>query len=228
MKSEIINEKPRIELYLGDCLEVMKQIPDKSIDLVLTDPPYGIKRDKGFEGFGGFGGFGKPIARRRYEEDTWDAKRPDKIYFDELLRISKLIMIFGGNFFADILPQGTHWIVWDKLNTMPTFGDCELIWTNSPRNSVKKITREYNGLIGKEETRYHPTQKPKNLLFTIIEQYSKEIDTILDPFMGSGTTGVACKELGRNFIGIEIEPKYYEIAKRRINNAQTDMFLNSS
>ena len=154
---------PDIELLHGDCLELMKKIPDKSIDLVLTDPPYGIQRDKGFEGQRGFGGKGIPIKVRSYN-DEWDNERPDKIYFDEMLRIGKLVMIFGGNFFADILPQSTHWIFWDKLNTMPTFGDGELIWTNSSRKSAKKFVREYNGLIGKEESRQHPTQKPVNLV----------------------------------------------------------------
>jgi len=213
-----------IDLRLGDCLEIMKTIPDKSIDLVLTDPPYGVKRDKGFEGFEGFGGFGEPIARKRYEEDNWDNKRPDKIYFDEILRIGKLAMIFGGNFFADILPQGTHWLFWDRLNTMPTFGDGELIWTNSERKSVKKITRQYNGLLGKEITRNHPTQKPLGIMYPLIEEYSQKAQTILDPFMGSGTTGVACKELGRNFIGIEIHKPYFEIAKKRIDNTRESLF----
>lgn len=214
-----------IKLILGDCLEEMKKIPDKSIDLVLTDPPYGVNRDKGFEGFEGFGGFGEPIPRKRYENDNWDDKRPDKIYFDEILRIGKLCMIFGGNYFADILPQGTHWLFWDRLNTMPTFGDGELIWTNSKRKSVKKIVYEYNGLLGKEIIRKHPTQKPIQVIEKILYDYSEKIHTILDPFMGSGTTGVACKELGRRFIGIEIEPKYFEIAKRRIAQTQELMFI---
>jgi DNA modification methylase len=155
------------KILCGDCLHLMKGIPDKAVDLVLTDPPYGIKMDKGFEGFGGFGGFGKPIARRQYE-DVWDNGRPDKIYFDEIFRISKKALIFGGNFFADMLPQGRHWIVWDKLNTMPSFGDCELIWTNIDRKSVKKITQEYNGLLGKEDLRVHPTQKPLELIRKIL------------------------------------------------------------
>ena len=218
---EITYDKDGICLINGDCVVEMRKIPDKSIDLVLTDPPYGIGRDKGFEGFGGFG---KPIARKRFENDNWDEKRPDKVYFDEILRIGKLVMIFGGNFFADILPQSTHWIFWDKLNTMPTFGDGELIWTNSPRKSVKKITREYNGLIGKEETRKHPTQKPVNLIRMLIEQYCPE-GIVLDPFMGSGTTGVAAKKLGRRFIGIEIDKGYFNIAQRRINQVNKDMFV---
>jgi DNA modification methylase len=208
----------------------MKEIPDKSIDLVLTDPPYGIKRDKGFEGFEGFegfGGFGTPIARRRYENDEWDSQRPQKEIFDLILQKSKTALIFGGNFFADILPQGKHWIVWDKLNTMPTFGDCELIWTNINRQSVKKIKLQYNGLLGKEPERYHPTQKALRVIEWLINNYSKPGDLILDPFLGSGTTAVACKRTGRNFIGIEKEPKYVEIALKRlekVNNAKLTDF----
>ena len=214
----------RVELHLGDCLEVMKSIPDKSVDAVITDPPYGIKRDKGFEGFEGFGGFGTPIARKQYHGD-WDDKRPDKVYFDEMLRASKIAFVFGGNFFSDFLPVGNHWIVWDKLNTMPSFGDCELAWSNVSRNSVKKITRQYNGLLGKEEERQHATQKPVDLMARIINTYTREGDTILDPFMGSGTTGVACVQTGRNFIGIEIDPTYYAIAEKRIRDAQMQLRL---
>jgi len=197
----------------------MRGFPDKSVDAVITDPPYGIGRDKGFEGFGGFGGFGKPIARKQYHGD-WDSKRPDRPYFNEILRVSKNALIFGGNYFTDYLPVGRHWIVWDKLNTMPTFGDCELVWTNINRKSVKKITRQYNGLIGKEKERFHATQKPVDLCAKLISLYTHEGDTVLDPFMGSGTTGVACVQTGRNFIGIEIDPTYFAIAEKRIAEAQ--------
>jgi DNA modification methylase len=133
-----------------------------------------------------------------------------------ILAIAKLLIIWGGNYFADVLPQGTHWIVWDKLQTMPTFGDCELAWTSSPRKSVVKVTIEWNGLIGKEQHRHHPTQKPVKLMNWCISKYSKSGDIILDGFLGSGTTAVAAKNLGRKFIGIEIEPKYAEIAKQRL------------
>jgi len=211
MIEEMLNK-----VICGDCLEVMKDIPDKSIDLVLTDPPYGIKMDKGFDGFDGFGGKGQPIRRKRYKEDDWDSERPTKEVFSEILRIGKVVIIFGGNYFADILPRATHWLVWDKLNTMPTFSDCELIWTNSTRKSVMKYTFLWNGLIGKEESRFHPTQKPLELIKRIINNYSQEGDTVLDCFLGSGTTGVACKHLKRNFIGIEISEKYCEIARQRL------------
>src|SRR3990167_4710702 len=159
---------PDLVVLHGDCLEIMPLLP--KVDLVVTDPPYGIGMDKGF---GGFGGFGEPIYRRRYEDDKWDFERPSKYIFDLILKISRVALIFGGNFFADILPVSTHWIVWDKLNTMPSFGDCELIWTSSDRKSVKKETVEYNGLLGKEETRFHPTQKPLRLFRLLLEDYSK-------------------------------------------------------
>jgi DNA modification methylase len=210
-----------VELHLGDCLQVMRGMPAGSVDAVITDPPYGIGRDKGFEGFGGFG---KPIARIQYSGD-WDGNRPQKIYFDEILRVSKAALIFGGNYFSDLLPVGNHWVVWDKKQTMPTFGDCELVWTNIKRNSVKWITREWNGLLGKEEARQHATQKPLKIMRWLIEKYTQTGDTVFDPFMGSGTTGVAAVELGRNFIGIEIDPTYYAIAEKRIAAAQAQPTL---
>jgi DNA modification methylase len=199
-------------LYHADCMDVLPTL-DK-VNAVVTDPPYGIKRDKGFEGFGGFG---TPIARVRHEDDDWDQERPPKRVFDAILDVTDDAFIFGGNFFADLLPQGTHWVVWDKKNTMPTFGDAELAWTNLSRKSVKIIEWEYNGLIGKERYRQHPTQKPVGLMDRVVSEYGGNI--ILDPFMGSGTTGVACANLGRKFIGIEKEEKYFDIACERIDAA---------
>lgn len=203
--------KAGIVIYHGDCREILPQLP--KVDLVLTDPPYGIKMSKGFDGFGGFG---KPIARRQYS-DTWDKDRPSKDVFDLILGGGRSVILFGGNFFADILPRSTHWIFWDKLQTMPTFGDGELAWTNIDRKSVKKVTVEWNGLIGKEqEARKHPTQKPVSLMTWCIQSYSENGNEILDPFMGSGTTLRAAKDLGRKAIGIEIEEKYCEIAVKRL------------
>jgi DNA modification methylase len=185
-------------------------------DLGLTDPPYGVERDQGFEGFEGFGGFGTPIARRQYADD-WDSERPAKATFDLFLQNVKQSIIFGGNFFADILPQSTHWVVWDKLNTMPTFGDCELAWTSLPRKSVKKFTFEYNGLIGKEKERFHPTQKPAGLFVLLLQEYSEAAHTILDPFCGSGTTLVACEQTGRRGFGMEISPEYCSVILERLS-----------
>jgi len=210
-----------ITIYNADCLEIMKQFKDKSFDLVLTDPPYGIKRDSGF---GGFGGFGEEKIQRRIYDDNWDNERPNKDYFDNILRVSKKAIIFGGNYFADLLPQGKHWLVWDKLNTMPSFGDCELIWTNFDRNSVKKYVVQWNGLLGKEKNRYHPTQKPLALILRLVREYTNINDIILDPFIGSGTILVAAKELNRRAAGIELEKKYCDIAIKRIKNIPIKLF----
>ena len=206
------------KIHHADCLSFMKQLPDKCIDLVLTDPPYGIKRDKGF------GGFGAPIARKQYKGE-WDLERPSQEYFDEMLRVSKSAIIFGGNFFADLLPVGNHWLVWDKLNTMPTFGDCELAWTNIKRNSVKKIVHEYNGLLGKEEERFHATQKPLQLFKKCIQHSKLETGIVLDCFSGSGTTALACHDLGLDFICIEKDADYHAASVERLEQHKRQLRL---
>jgi DNA modification methylase len=213
-----------IQIYHADCREVLPGLEqvDKAKIICITDPPYGVKRDKGFEGFGGFG---TPIKRRRYEDDNWDSDRPSSDTFRLILSCCDLAIIWGGNFFADMLPQGTHWISWDKLQTMPTFGDCELAWTNSPRKSVSKIVVEWNGLIGKKDQRFHPTQKPLQLMSWCVSQYSKDADIILDPFCGAGTSLVAAKDLGRRAIGIELEERYCEIAAKRLSQEVLDFGL---
>ena len=183
--------------------------------LCLTDPPYGVSMDKGFVGFGGFG---KPIARRTYS-DQWDKDRPAASAFELMQSNSELCIVWGGNFFADILPRSSHWLVWDKKQTMPTFGDCELAWTNSDRKSVKKYEVEYNGLIGKEKERFHPTQKPVVLMNAVAGDYSETGATVLDPFLGSGTTMVACENLGRKCRGIEISPGYVAVILERMVTA---------
>ncbi|NIN36655.1 MAG: hypothetical protein GTO60_16790 [Gammaproteobacteria bacterium] len=197
-----------------DADDVARLMGGERADAVVTDPPYGVKRDKGFEGFGGFG---SPIARRQYSDD-WDSERPSKQVFDLILQTGMRSIIFGGNFFTDLLPVGTHWIVWDKLNTMPSYGDCELIWTNINRKSVKKITFQYNGLIGKEKERYHPTQKPVGLLKAIIEEYTDSGHIIFDPFLGSGTAMVACEMSSRLCFGIEIDPGYCAVILQRMSD----------
>ncbi len=211
-------------LIQGDCLEVMPLL-DK-VDAVLTDPPYGIGLAGGFSGAGGFQGSGQAIKRREYEGD-WDRETPDKAIFDAMLSGSDAAIIWGGNYFTDKLPQGSFWLVWDKQNTMPTFSDCELAWTNIDKKSVKRITYLQNGCMTKERERFHPTQKPVAVMQWCIERLPKNCSTILDPFMGSGTTGVACAKLGRKFIGIELEPKYFDIACERIQKAydQPDLFI---
>ena len=213
------------KIFNEDCLEFAKQLPDNCIDCIVTDPPYGIKAHSGFAGFEGFRGKGEKIERRSYI-GNWDNKTPDKECFDEILRISKNAIIFGGNYFTDKLPVSNHWLVWDKLQTMPTFSDCELIYTNIKRNSVKKYTVEWNGLLGKESKRFHPTQKPEVLIKKILLDYTKQNDIIFDGFMGSGTTAIACLETKRRYIGCELDKGYFDIAQKRIDdyNKQLKLF----
>ena len=192
--------------------DVERLMDGKKADMVFTDPPYGIKRDNGF---GGFGGFGKPIARKKYDGD-WDSSIPPKECFDLMMRLAPKVLIFGGNFFAHLLPQGKHWIVWDKKNTMPTFGDAELVWTNIDRDSVKIKQFEYNGLIGKEkEARQHATQKPLALIAEITKEYSEDENIVVDLFLGSGSTLIACEQTNRTCYGMELDPKYVDVIRKR-------------
>ena len=142
----------------------------------------------------------------------------------ELLRVGKETILFGGNYYADLLPPSSSWIVWDKMNT-GDFADCELAWT-SHRRAVRKFTYMWNGFLRQmPEKRYHPTQKPLALMMWILKNYTNPNDTILDPFAGSGTTGVACVLTGRKFIGIETDKGYYKIAEKRISEAKLEFGL---
>jgi DNA modification methylase len=206
-------DRDGITIYHGDCLEVMRQFPDKSFDLCLTDPPYGIRRDKGMGGGGG--GLIKRNKRTvRIYDGSWDGHRPACL----LPCLDKAIdaVVCGGNYFTDILPQSNAWLVWDKCNSMPSYSDCELIWTSLKGNTTKKFTLSNNGMLGDfAEERQHPTQKPVALMMWCVNKAGSP-QTILDPFMGSGTTLVAAKKLGRKAVGIEISEKYCEIAVKRI------------
>jgi len=193
---------------------IQRLLQSDSIQLLLTDPPYGVKMDKGFSGSVGFKGEGKAIHRRTYT-DEWDSERPNKQVFDYLLSLAKESILWGGNFFADLLPMSTHWLVWDKHQTMPTFGDCELAWTSIQRKSIKKYDVEYNGLIGKEKERFHPTQKPLKLFEQVIADYTKPNEFILDSYGGSGTTLIACQSQGRVARLIERSPEYVAVTLER-------------
>lgn len=199
----------------GDCLELMRDIPDKSIDLIVTDPPYGKKADKGTNGFG--------TSKNRRYQGGWDNQRPDKQVFDEMFRISKNLIIFGANYFCDMLPFSNHWIFWDKkgdISFKNPFADGELIYTTFT-SPIKRVVFKQQGFItDSKDKRYHPTQKPSELIQMLIEQYSKEGDIVLDPFLGSGTTAVACVNTNRHYIGFELDPQYYDIACKRLDEVE--------
>jgi site-specific DNA-methyltransferase (adenine-specific) len=213
-----------IELLNMDCMDYMAGLPDKAFELAIVDPPYGIKADNTRRATGGF--YEKWTTRNEYPIKEWDRERPAPSYFSEIFRISRNAIIFGGNFFADLLPAGGHWIVWDKENTMPTFSDAELAWTSMPRNSVKMFRFGWNGLMAKESDRIHPTQKPIALYEWILTHYAKPGDRILDTHLGSGSSGIAAYKLGFDFVGMELDADYYAAACKRFeqHKAQANLF----
>jgi len=202
-------------LYLGDCREILPDLP--KVDAVITDPPYGIGADKGKKGSTPFKG-GKPVQRAWHPENNWDNFRPDNDVILMTVNAGRVAIIWGGNYFADLLPATGRWLWWDKCQTMPSYGDGELAWTNLPQTTPKKFVLANNKLLADKVERYHPTQKPLQLMQWCIS-FVPSADTILDPFMGSATTGVAAVQMGRQFIGIEREKKYFDIACERIQKA---------
>ncbi|WP_318013619.1 DNA-methyltransferase [Mesorhizobium sp. BR1-1-12] len=204
-------------LYLGDCAEIMPTLG--RCDAVLTDPPYGIgeSNEKNLSR----GTLAKPKDYGTYD---WDKAPPAQEVIDLMRTISDRQIIFGGNYFH--LPPTSCWLVWDKQNGTNDFADCELAWTNLNK-AVRRIYWLWNGMIRKgDDVREHPTQKPLGVMEWCLT-HVKDAKTILDPFMGSGTTGVACVKAGRKFIGIEREMSYFDIACRRIQKAvdTPDMFV---
>lgn len=204
------------ELWRGDCREILSMLP--KVDAVITDPPYGIGADKGKNGSIPFKG-GKPVKMAWHPENKWDKRRPSDDLIHLVVAAGRVSVVWGGNYFADLLPAMGRWLWWDKCQTMPSYGDGELAWTNLPQTTPKKFTWANNKIFANRVERHHPTQKPLELMAWCVEMATKEGYTILDPFMGSGTTGVAAVQMGRKFIGIEKEERYFEIACRRIEDA---------
>ena len=207
-----------VELILGDCLDVMRTIPDNSVDAVITDPPYGISYDASHTKYK------NGIAR---DDATWDKSPFDP---SPLLRFDKLV-IWGGNCFASRLPDSPCWLAWIKTirnGAKVRQAEFELAWTRNCVRRPQVFRHLWIGAYRDSESgirNVHPTQKPIALMKWCIELSTKEGDTVLDPFMGSGTTGVACVQTGRNFIGIEISEEYFKIAEKRIAEAQMQPLL---
>lgn len=202
-------------LYLGDCRDILPTLG--KVDAVVTDPPYGIGKDGQKQTTGGHGG------RKGYEFKGWDADRPEKSVFDLIMQASEHHIIWGGNYFSDFLPPTGKWLVWDKGQRINQ-SDGELAYT-SMQGALRifDLNRVSLMMDGAE----HPTQKPVELMKWTILHLPRDVQSICDPFMGSGSTGVAAVKLGRSFIGIEREPSYFDIAYRRIEAAykQPDLFI---
>ena len=210
-----------ITIYHGDCREILPAMEPASIDLVLTDPPYGIGADRNLRANKQHGH--AAAMSRDYGCGGWDAAPPDAATMGRVVSAAPLAIVWGGNYFC--LPPSSGWLVWDKDNGKNGYADCELAWTNL-RQAVRRMRYRWMGMLqeraGREkEERVHPTQKPLPVMLWCMG-FAPDAATVLDPFMGSGTTLRAAKDLGRRAIGIEIEERYCEIAAKRM--AQETLF----
>ena len=195
-----------------NCLEFMRKVPDGYFDLVLTDPPYGLG-DRLTNGGSKTDGI---AMKKLYKGKEWDVLPSNEI-FEEIFRISKNQIIWGGNYFD--LPPTRGFIVWDKKQTMPNYSHVEYAWT-----SFDYPAHKYEHGTGFEKQ--HPTQKPLKLIEFCINYGNSFLKskTIFDPFMGSGTTAVACESLGLEWCGCELEHDYVEIANKRLSKVQLSLF----
>ena len=201
----------RATLYCGDCRDILPTLG--KVDAVVTDPPYGIQAAKA-------GAHSSIRDNSAWAQAEWDNDRPSRETFAAILAAADKIAIWGGNYFADLLPASPAWLSWRKPQAETGFSlaDIELCWTNL---SFAARCRTYARRDGND----HPTQKPVSIMLWTLGFIPGDI--VVDPFMGSGTTGVAAAQMGRDFIGIERERKYFDIACKRIEDAQRqgDLFL---
>lgn len=194
---------PDLRIYHGDCLEIMPLLP--KVDLVVTDPPYGI-------------GIANNPFRQKHEKSDWDDNPCDQSTLKMIMEISDHQIIWGGNYFG--LPASQGFLIWDKLQPQDFSSSmCEMAWISKqqPAKIFRKSVTSY--------AKNHPTQKPIEIMRWCLGFYE---GSVLDPFLGSGTTLVACKELNRNGIGIEISEKYCEIAKKRLRATCKPLFTDVS
>ena len=196
-----------IKLYNADCMEVMKTFKDKQFDLAIVDPPYGI-------------GISSNPFRQKHKKCNWDNAIPNKQYFDELMRVSKNQIIWGGNYFD--LPPSQGFIIWDKKQPQDfSSAMCEMAWMSFQKPA--KIFRK--NVVTAEPNKIHPTQKPVQLYKWLLQNYAKEGDTILDTHFGSLSIGIACHDLKFDLTAIELDADYFEQARKRLEFHQRQLTL---
>ena len=207
-----------VELLNIDCMEYLKTVPDKHFDLAIVDPPYGIGAGS-VKFINGTSKTEKPY----YKLHDWDTAIPDQKYFDELLRVSKNQIIWGGNYFTHSLKAFRCFVVWDKTIHGNSYADCELAWTSfdQPARYFRENIAQTN-----VEGRIHPTQKSIKLYKNLLDKFAKEGDLILDTHLGSGSIAIACHDYKFELTGCEIDSDYYNAAVKRLQNhvAQTVLF----
>jgi len=198
-----------LSFFNADNLEIMRGFKDNEFDLAIVDPPYGLERFKANDG-----GNSKKITTFGDKDKNWNNIKPDAEYWDQLFRVSKNQIVWGGNNFE--LPTSEYFIVWDKGQMMPSFARCEMAWTNC------KVPAKMYAKRSQDLERIHPTQKPTDLYSWLLINYAKEGFKILDTHLGSGSIAIAVEKANRldkmnlQFVGIEIDKEYYEKALNRI------------
>lgn len=206
--------------YNMDCMDGMKQFPDKFFDLAIVDPPYGLGIDGQKESISK----NPKHNRKQHIRKSWDSSIPDKDYFYELFRVSKNQIIWGANYFVKYLNTGTKgWIVWDKGQHGLTMSDCELAFSSFNCPTRVKIINRVELL---NEGTIHPTQKPIKLYEWLLNNYAKPGDKILDTHVGSASSLIACHELGFEYVGFELDTDYFKAASDRLAavEAQSSIF----
>lgn len=205
------------EVFNMDCMEGMKQYPDKYFDLAIVDPPYGIGANKMQLGNG---------KRKIYRgESDWDSAIPTTAYWEELFRVSKNQVVWGGNYMTEYLKPTGAWLFWDKGTGDNDFADGELAWT-SYSGALRKITKSWVGANAKDESiRMHPTQKPIYLYGWILNRFANEGDKILDTHLGSGSSRIACDKAGFDFVGYELDKDYFEAQEKRFKQYKSQLTL---
>ena len=204
-----------VEILQGDCMDYMRTLGDNAFDLAIVDPPYGLGNSVVNSG-GRFKRYNNPNG-------NWDKEIPPPAYFTELSRISEKQIIWGGNYFS-LTPTG-GWIFWDKERGKDvSFADGELAWTNFLR-VLKKAPIRYDGFIGSEVSRIHPTQKPVKLYQWLMSNYATPGDRILDTHLGSGSSAIAAHYGGFDFVGIELDADYYRAACERFDHETAQQAL---
>lgn len=208
-----------------DCMEGMKEFPDKYFELAIVDPPYGGVTKGGYMTNQISGGVAK--NRNDYNLSLWQCEKPKKGYFDELFRVSKNQIIWGGNYFASMLPDSQCWVIWDKEKPEGvSYADVEMAWTSFDI-AARLFKFAWNGMLQGDmkhkEYKIHPTQKPVALYKWLLKRYAKPGDKILDTHVGSASSLIACHELGFKYVGFEIDSEYYALAKKRLEQETAQM-----
>ena len=203
-------------MYLGDCREIMPTLA--KVDAVVTDPPYGIGAARSRTGQHG----AAVCQSKDYGQKAWDDEPCEPATIEAIRALSTHQIIFGGNYFR--LPPSRCWLVWDKMNGENDYADCELAWTNLDR-PVRRLRFMWHGMLRDEHgERFHPTQKPVGVMRWCLSHLPADAVVVLDPMCGVGTTGVACIETGRRFVGVEIDPDYFRVACNRLRSATPCLF----